>query len=70
MCQLQALYLSQEVQLFSNLRKPEIFFWRLQGHQPASEIKRSIDIIWNITITVNEVDHEEELEKASETELD
>ena len=50
------MYASQKVQVISSLRRPETHFRPAQGHQQASALTGSINIIQNTIITVYEVE--------------
>ena len=46
------MYVSQEVEIFSSLRRLETFFRHAQGHQQSSALTGSINIIQNTIIRV------------------
>ena len=50
------MYASQNIQVFCSLRRPETHFRHAQGHQHASALTGSINIIQNTIITVYEVE--------------
>ena len=53
------MYASQKVQgFFSELRRPETYFWHAQGHQRAAALTGSINIFQSTTITVYEVEYQ------------
>ena len=50
--QVKDMYASRKVHVFSSLRRPETLFWHGEGHQRASELTFSINIIQNAIVTV------------------
>ena len=48
----------KKFKVFSRLCRPETHFRHAQGHQQASELTGSINIIQNTFITVYEVEHQ------------
>ena len=63
--QIKGSYASQKVQVFSSLCKRETQFRHAPGHQRASALRGSIDIIQNIKNTV----YERESQKTVNTKL-
>ena len=52
------MYASQKVQVFSSLRRPETHSGHREGHQRASTITGSFNIIQSTNITVNRVENQ------------
>ena len=48
----------KKFKVFSSLRRPKTHFRHAQGHQQASALTGSINIIQNTIITVYEVEHQ------------
>ena len=54
--QVNDMYASQKIQVFSSLRRPETSFRNAQGHQRAGALTGSINVIQNTIIRVYEVE--------------
>ena len=50
------MYVSEKVQVFSSLRRPETHFRHRQGHRRSRALTASINIIQNTVITVYELE--------------
>ena len=67
--QVQNLYASQKVQVFSSPLRPETHFRHEQDHQRAVALQGSINVIQNTIITVYEIESQRQLTQIFENGL-